>query len=292
MSFIFSNDLLVAAIFAFCIFMVSYLNIDKLLNFIHKKSFGTEEEVLGIMNKMLIETDPKKVTTLVWLLSVGLGLVVFLLLWPNFVLGLVFSIIVALAGWSIPKFILKSLWESRSNKVVYQMVDGLTIISNGVKSGLTVAQSMERVTENMKGPFPQELNLILNKLKLGMSMEDALNEFAQRIERDDVQMLVTSINILKETGGNMAETFETITFTIRERQKILKKIEALTTGSVWQGIIISSVPFVLLIFFSIMDPDYIAPLFNSFIGWIFLGMIAMLQLIGGLAMKKVITIKV
>lgn len=292
MSFLLSNDLFAAVGIGFCIFMVVYLNLDKVINFIYKKSFGTEQEVLSTMNKMLIETNPKKVTILVWLFSVGLGAVFFLLFWPNFILGLFVGTVVALLGWSIPKKILNSLWEKRCDNVVGQLVDGLTILGNSVRSGLTVAQGMQRVNENLSGPLTQEFNLILNKLKLGMSLEEAFNEFAERINRDDVQMLTTSINILKETGGNMAETFDTITFTIRERQKIYKKIEALTASSIRQGIIITLVPFILLIFFAIMDPEYIKPLFSTFIGWIFLLMILGLQALGGFMMKKIVTIKV
>ncbi len=105
-------------------------------------------------------------------------------------------------------------------------------------------------------------------------------------------MFVTSVNILKETGGNMAETFQTITFTIRERQKIEKKIEALTAQGVMQGLIISCIPFILLVVFFVMDPAYIKPLFTTTPGIFALLIVLTLQIIGGLAIKKVVTIKV
>ncbi|MEL4382797.1 type II secretion system F family protein, partial [Shewanella algae] len=87
---------------------------------------------------------------------------------------------------------------------------------------------MERVVENMKGPLPDEFGLVLNKIRFGMATEQSLVEFAERVPRPDVQMFVTAVNILKETGGNLAETFTTIVTTVRERQKVEKKIEALT----------------------------------------------------------------
>ena len=79
-----------------------------------------------------------------------------------------------------------------------------------------------------------------------MAVEEALNEFGERIPRADVQMFVTSVNILKETGGNLAETFQTITTTVRERQKVEKKIQALTAQGTMQAVIISLVPFFLM----------------------------------------------
>jgi tight adherence protein B len=123
-------------------------------------------------------------------------------------------------------------------------------------------------------------------------MTDALNDLGMRIPRPDVQMFVTSVNILSETGGNMAETFQTITFTIRERQKIEKKIEALTAQGITQGVIITLIPFGLLAVFYIVDPTYVQPLFNTTLGLLALAAMVTLQVIGGVAIKKIVKIQV
>ena len=239
-----------------------------------------------------MEADKKKVTTLIMLLSFGLGFVIFLALWPNIFPGLLLGGAVTVLGWSLPKRVLNIMWEKRCSRLVDQMVDGMTIMANGIKAGLSITQSMERICANMNGPLPQEFNLVLNKIRLGMSVEDALTEFGERIPRQDVQMFVSSVNILKETGGNLAETFSTIVTTIRERQKVEKKIEALTAQGLMQGVIITLVPFVLLVIFLVIDPNYIMPLFTTPLGWFALIIMLALQVIGGLAMKKVVTIKV
>jgi tight adherence protein B len=172
------------------------------------------------------------------------------------------------------------------------MVDGLTIMSNGIKSGLSITQSMERVVMNMTGPIAQEYTLVLNKIRLGMSVEEALNEMGDRVPRQDVQMFVTAVNILKETGGNLSETFSTIVMTIRERQKVEKKIQAMTAQGLMQAVIITLVPFVLLIIFLVIDPNYVKPLFSTPLGWIALAIMLGLQVIGGVMMKKIVTIRV
>jgi tight adherence protein B len=151
---------------------------------------------------------------------------------------------------------------------------------------------MERVTENITGPLAQEFSLVLNKVRLGMSVEEALNEFGERIPRQDVQMFVTAVNILKETGGNLAETFQTIVTTVRERQKVEKKIEALTAQGTMQAIIITLVPLLLLGIFLILDPNYVMPLFTKPLGWVCLALMLTLQVIGLFVMKKIVTIKV
>ena len=125
-----------------------------------------------------------------------------------------------------------------------------------------------------------------------MSVEDALNEFGERIPRQDVQMFVTAVVILKETGGNMAETFQTIVSTVRERQKVEKKIEAMTAQGNMQAIIVTLVPLLLLGVFLALDPNYVMPLFTRPLGWFCLALIVSLQIIGLVVMKKIVTIKV
>jgi tight adherence protein B len=100
------------------------------------------------------------------------------------------------------------------------------------------------------------------------------------------------VNILKETGGNLAETFQTIVTTVRERQKVEKKIQALTAQGTMQAIIISLVPFLLLAMFLVLDPNYVMPLFTKPLGWVALALMLMLQTIGLVVMKKIVTIKV
>ena len=84
------------------------------------------------------------------------------------------------------------------------MVDGMTIMANGISSGLSVPQSMERVVDNLGTPISQEFGLVLSQIRLGKSVEEALLDLGERIPRPDVQMFVTAVNILKETGGNLA----------------------------------------------------------------------------------------
>jgi tight adherence protein B len=292
MSFIIANDWLFIPLLAMCVFFAAYFSSDRILAFLYDRSLGSREEVIALMDKMFFDVDKKKVTSILLLASFGFGVVVFLAFWPNFIVGVIFGTAITVAGWSLPKIVIRNMWEGRCNKIVDQMVDGMTIMANGVKAGLSITQSMERVTVNIKGPLSQEFKLVLNKVRLGMTVEEAFNEFAERIPRPDVQMFVTSVNILKETGGNLGETFQTITTTIRERQKVQKKIQAMTAQGLMQGTIITLVPFALLAVFAVVDPKYIEPLFTKPLGWFVLFVMLVLQIIGGYSMKKIVTIEV
>lgn len=289
---IISNEIILIPLFGFSVFIFSYMNADRILAYFHRKSLGSREEVLRLLDMMMVEVDKDKITYIMLLGSFGLGAIVFLLFWPHVFFALVLGSAVTMLGWAAPKAIVNSIWENRCTKITDQLVDGLTIMGNGVKAGLSVAQAMERVVENMNGPISQEFKLVLNKTRLGMPLEEALNEFGERIPRQDVQMLVTSINILKETGGNLSETFETIVTTVRERQKIEKKIQALTAQGSMQAVIITLVPFVLLGLFLVVDPNYVMPLFTRPLGWFILLIMVGLQVMGGVTMRKIVKIKV
>lgn len=292
MSFITGNETIMIPLFGIVVFIFSYFTADRIIDFLHRKSLGSREEVIQLMDQMFIETDRKRVTWLMLGGSFGFGTLAFLMVWPHYGLGLVLGSALCVVGFNAPKAIITNLFERRCSRLTDQMVEGMTIMSNGVKAGQSLTQSMERVVENLKGPLPQEFSLVLNKVRLGMSVEEALNEFGERIPRQDVQMFVTAVNILKETGGNLAETFQTITTTVRERQKVEKKIQALTAQGTMQAIIISLVPFVLLGMFLVLDPNYIMPLFTKPLGWVALALMLILQIIGLVVMKKIVTIKV
>ncbi|RYZ91855.1 MAG: hypothetical protein EOP06_06005, partial [Proteobacteria bacterium] len=192
----------------------------------------------------------------------------------------------------LPLLVVRMLYDRRCNLFVDQMVDGLTIMANGIKSGSNASQSMARVVEIMAPPLSQEFKQVILQNQLGQRFEDALTDLGERIPRPDVQMFVMAINMLAETGADMSETFQTIVSTIRERQKVEKKIQALTAQGLMQGLIVTLIPFILAIVFFIIDPGFIKPMFTTTLGLVLLvGMLA-LQIIGGVLIKKIVTIKV
>lgn len=289
---LFYKDWFLIPVVSMCVFIICYLWLDRVILYLQTKSLGSRAEIIRLLGLMHVDTDEKKITIIMLLLSFGLGILFFLLLLPNAMAGIFIGCVVTVAGWKLPVILVKNLFERRSQRLVEQMVDGLTIMANGISSGLSVTQCMDRVVENLGQPIAQEFSLVLSQVRLGRTLEEALTEFGERNPMPDVQMFVTAINILKETGGNMGETFTTIVTTIRERQKVEKKIQAMTAQGMTQGIIVTMIPFALIVVFFFVDRDFIMPMFNSFMGLILLGVMLTLQIIGGLAIRKVVSIKV
>jgi tight adherence protein B len=289
---IFSHEWLVFPLFGLSVFIAVYMWADKIFTMMYAKSVSKRSQVMLHMKLLGMDVDEKKVTRVLLLSSFGVGFLFFFAAYPSVSVGIFLGISSGIAGFQLVPIVYKSLYEKKCSQFTDQMVDALTIMGNGIKSGSNPQQSMQRVVEIMANPIKAEFAQVIAQTQFGDSFEDALTDLGERIPRPDVQMFVTSINILKETGGNMAETFSTIVSTIRERQKLEKKIEAMTAQGIMQGIIVTSIPFILGAVFFAVDPAYMRPMFNTFLGLVLLGAMLGLQIIGGVMIKKIVTIKV
>ena len=293
LSALFLHPFVLSLILGLLVFVFVYIRLPGIRRFFKTKTLNSQQEILKIMEMMMMNTPRDKVILYLWLMGLALAFMVFLLLWPYFLLGAGAGAMAFLMSWIGASKIMRGLWEKRSDQVVEQMVEGLTIMTNGVRVGLSVTQSMDRVIQGMgRGPLIQEFRLILNKVRLGMSVEEALNEMGERIDRPDVMMMVTAINILKETGGNIAETLSVIAETIRDRQKVENKIKALTAMGTMQAQIISAVPLLLLVVMFFTNKQYALLMLTTPLGWISLAIILFLIILGGFLMKKAVTIAV
>tara|TARA_Y100000590_G_scaffold469934_1_gene660784 strand:+ start:2114 stop:2977 length:864 start_codon:yes stop_codon:yes gene_type:complete len=274
------------------IFAVTYQYNKKFLDWVRFQSIGTRDYIVEKLGVMFIEVDPQHVLIALFGASFGLGAITFLLMIPNYVPGLMLAGFVTTIGWKIPKPIVQYLYNKRIEKFNLQMIDALSLMSNGMKSGLSVIQSIGIVVQEMPDPIRQEFNLILSQNKLGVTVEEAFINLANRIESDDVEMFVTSINILKETGGNLAETFDTIVLTIRDRIKVEGKIRAMMAQSYSQGMVLLGVPPMMMGLLYTSDPEFIAPMFTNPIGWGVIILIAILEIVAFGVIKKLVKIEV
>jgi tight adherence protein B len=273
-------------------FIFIYYNADRIIDWLRNQSLGNREYVIKRLDLMFVDIDKRKITGAMLMVSFGMGFLAFAAFWPKVIFGLLIGTALTIVGWTIPKRVIDMYYNRRAGQFVDQMVDGLTLMSNGLKSGLSIPQSFKLVVDNMENPISQEFELVLSQIALGTSIEECLNDLAIRIPYPDVQMFVTAVNILKDTGGNVAETFDTIAKTIRERVKVEKKIAAVTAQGVMQGTIITLVPFIMILMFVIIDPTFVAPLFNQPLGWLILIAMLTLQIIGGLMIRRIVKIKV
>jgi tight adherence protein B len=173
-----------------------------------------------------------------------------------------------------------------------QLVDALVMLSNCLKAGLSLAQALELVAQEMKPPIADEIGRVVKEIHLGRLTDDALRSLAERVPLEDVDLTVDSILTLRETGGNLSETFQVIAKTVVERKTVQGKIQAMTAQGMTQGILMCCFPIGMLLLFSFISPEYIRPLFVHWLGWLMLVAVFVLDALGLFLMFKLVKVDV
>ncbi|MFH1023437.1 MAG: type II secretion system F family protein [Planctomycetota bacterium] len=197
-----------------------------------------------------------------------------------------------MAAFAAPPFVLRWMKNRRDAKFGLQLVDALSSIGNALKAGLSLPQALDLIAREMDNPIRQEFRLVTHELKFGIRMEEALGHLRDRMPNPDVELMGTAITISQEVGGNLAEVFENIANTIRERHRVEARIRALTAQGKLQGIILCLVPFALGGFLTAFYPGMMRPLYETGIGWALIGGVLILEAMGAFFIKKIVTIDV
>jgi tight adherence protein B len=203
-------------------------------------------------------------------------------------LGLLF----ALGGYFLPRGLVKFLRKRRVNTIDDQLVDALGLMANSLKAGLSLQQALELVVREMKPPISDEFGRVVKEIHLGKLTDDALRRFAERLPLEDLRLAVDSILTLRETGGNLSETFQVIATTIVERKKIEGKIKSMTAQGMTQGVVMCLMPIVLIVMFAALDPNYMHPFFTTPLGWLMMAGVFSLDAVGLWLMNKLVKVEV
>lgn len=276
------------------VFAYAYVNSLKLFSWIDDQTYGTRDYILKKFEIMFIEVDPNKITIVLLIMSFGMGILTFCILafLGKVPLAIFLGIVVLILGWKSPRHIVDHFELRRKRKYQMQMVDALNLLANGLRAGLTMPQAIGMVVDELPPPVSQEFNLVLSQAKIGVPLDEALENLKKRVYTEDNEMFVTSVNILRETGGNLAEVFDTIVLVIRERVRLQLKIETYIASGKIQAYIIGAMPFAMIVMFGSGDPDYFPLLFGTVLGIIALIVICGMVGLGMWVIMKIINIKV
>jgi tight adherence protein B len=275
-------------------FLYCYKNSIRIFNWIDEQTYGSRDYILRKFEIMFIEVDPQKITYALLFCSFGMGVLTFSLLAfiGKLTLAIVLGIFVMIAGWKAPRPLVDYFENRRKKKFQLQMVDALNLMANGLRAGLSLPQAIGMVVDELPAPVSQEFNLVLQQNKIGVPLDEALENFKKRIYTEDNEMFVTSVNILRETGANLAETFDTIVLVIRERVRLKLKIDTYVASGKIQAYIIGAMPFLMILMFGSGDPDYFPLLFGTVLGVVCLMVICGMVAFGMWVIFKIIAIKV
>lgn len=165
-------------------------------------------------------------------------------------------------GIFIPRFYVKSQQSKRLIKFDEQLGDMANLMVNGLRAGYSTMQAMEAVSKELPAPISDEFRRVVQEMQLGVNMQTALDNLLRRIPSEDLDLVVTAINVQREVGGNLAEILDTISFTIRERVRIKGEIRVLTTQVMYSGRFLSMMPLIVLGVLYLLNREYMMEFFK------------------------------
>ncbi|MCD4753910.1 MAG: type II secretion system F family protein [Anaerolineaceae bacterium] len=171
------------------------------------------------------------------------------------------GLIGTIVGFILPGVYVKRVQGKRLDKFNDQLPDMLSFVVNGLRAGYSTMQAMEAVSREMPAPINDEFHRVVQEMQLGLSMEAALDNLLRRIPSDDLDLVVTAINVQREVGGNLAEMLDIISYTIRERIRIKGEIKTLTTQTMYSGQFLAILPVIVLGVLFLLNRDYMMQFF-------------------------------
>jgi tight adherence protein B len=251
----------------------------------YRASFSREAS--NTLEQMFLFIDSGQLWTLNGLVLVSAGV----LGW--FLSGsVVVAALACAAGLLAPRIIFAFFKKRRLLTLRTQMPDAIMLIAGALRSGASLPSALAQMVAEMRPPISQEFELFLREQRLGVSFDEALSSFEDRLMVEEMALLAAALRVSRETGGNLAETLERLAETLRQKLTIEGKIRALTAQGKLQGIIVGLLPIALMLVLFRMEPEAMYPLLHRWYGWVTLAFIAVMELVGAVIIRKIINIDV
>jgi len=190
--------------------------------------------------------------------------------------------------------ILWILWcrSRRIKKFEAQLPEALSMLARALRAGYSLPAALQMVGTEMPPPIGMEFLRVYETQNLGIPLEEALEELGQRVPLVDVRFLVTAISIQRQTGGDLAEILDKLAYVIRERFKLYGQVKALTAEGRLSGWVLNALPVIVFIALLILNPSYVLLLFTDPLGKKMIAVAGFMQVLGALAIRKIVNIKV
>jgi tight adherence protein B len=252
-----------------------------------KQTIARQAEEEGGLRDMFIAVDPQKL----FYYNIAAMFIVPALLWGftgNAVLVVGAAIVIVI----LPKLSVNWLKKRRFTQFERQLPDALLMVSGAMRAGASLTVAMESMVKEQRPPLSQEFDLLLREQRVGVDFDTALKNMEKRLPIQDFIMVVSGMRISREVGGNLADILETLADTLRMKHQMEGKIKALTAQGKMQGLVMTSLPLFLMFILTHMEPEAMAPLYNTYVGWATLAVIAVMEVVGYMAIQKIVSIDV
>jgi len=267
----------------FCLAWV-VTNIGRQLFSLYQRNFY--QQVDKGLRDVVVMMEPGQVFTVT--LVTAIVAIPVVLVMTNIVMAAFIATIIFIA----PGIVLKIMKQRRSDEFVEQLPDALSSIASSLRSGLNLVKAFQQVAKNQPQPLAQEFTQVLVEYRVGTDLNDSLDQLARRIDREDILLMNSAIKISRTVGGNLADTLEVLSRTLREKSKVEGRIRALTSMGKAQGLLATLFPaFIGYVFYKI-EPAAMSLLFTTRLGWIWLSLIIVMSIIAFAMINKIVNVDV
>lgn len=246
-----------------------------------------EKAIAKELDKMFYyDKSPRQIVQLYYILPPLLALIGFVLSKSKIAL-----FAGPLLGLTIPTFILRIRDARRRKKFQDQLLDAIMLLSSCLKGGLSLLQSFEVLVEEMPAPISQEFGLAVRENKMGVTLEDSLRGLNRRMNMEELNLVVNSVLVARETGGDLTKVFSRLCTTIRDNMKLKENIQTLTLQGRLQGLIMTALPIVFFFWVMQNNKHHFDIMLESELGRTLLVIAVVLQVIGMFLIRKFSIIK-
>jgi tight adherence protein B len=207
--------------------------------------------------------------------------------WPT-----ILSVVIGIGLLTVPNLIVDIRRRRRLKRFMNHFPEALEMFARSLRAGHSFTGAIQLVSQEMPDPIGPEFSKVFEEQNLGIPLRQALIGMTDRVDILDVKFFVTAILIQRETGGNLAEIIDKIAYVIRERFRVQGQLKIFTAQARMSGFILSLLPIGVAVLIGIMNPEYLKPLWFEGTGRIMIAIAVTLQILGMLAIRKIIRIKI
>lgn len=240
-----------------------------------------EKSLEGELDKLFYDKSPKQIVRLYAILPPILGMAGFIL-FKSFI----FVFIGVVLGLFIPNLILRMREIKRKKQFANQLLDAIMILSSSLKGGLSLMQAFEVLVEEMNAPMSQEIGLVVRENKMGVVLEESLIRLSSRMSMEELELVINSVLVARETGGDLTKVFSRLATTIRDNRKLKDSVKTLTLQGRLQGMIMSILPILFISWVLTFNREHFDIMFNNQTGRMLLFVALFLQVIGMILIRK------
>lgn len=209
----------------------------------------------------------------------------------DFVATLIAALAVGVLTFMLMSRIMTSRKRKREAFFESRMLDFLVLVCNNLRSGFALPNSIDTAAKSIGGVLGAEFNIMLSEYRLGMELSEAIRRMNKRVDSENLQLFSATVSIAIRTGSSISSVLERLILTIRKRNDISDKLAALTAQFRFEATVMALFPFLALVVLYFIDPELMAPMVTTLVGWVTIGCIIVLEMIGFFILKKICTVQ-